>query len=91
MWQAILNSVQSNGLSLITMGGKISPYLGAVIALAIGIFLIYAMNRAKKEKFQDDKKQGGEVISDETSKSQDTAKKVGDAGDDFLDGDGKKK
>lgn len=86
MWETILQSLQTNGLSLITMGGKIHPYLGAAVALILSILLIYLAIKAKAEKWENEKKKSGEVISDGTSNSQDTSKKVGDAGDDFLDG-----
>lgn len=90
MWQTISESLSTYSVKLIAMAGSINPYVGAAVALLIGILLIYAGFKAKAEKWMGDKEKSGEQISKGTSDSQNTAKGVNDKGDDFLDKDGKK-
>lgn len=85
-FEALKNSLGENLISLITWGGSINPYLGAAIALAGTIALIYLGYKAGKQAFQKLKKRAGETISD-TGKEQDVADEVQDGVNSFLDGD----
>jgi hypothetical protein len=74
------------GSQLITLGGNISPYVGAAIALVLGALLIYLGFKVKARAWEQDKKDAGEVIGGEVGNDQNTTKPVLDQGDDFLDG-----
>ena len=83
-YEAIRNMLSENAMKLITMGGKIHPYGGAIIALLLGIGMIWLGIKVSKQMWAKRKKKAGEVIAN-TGKEQQSAKKTQDGIDDFLD------
>lgn len=82
-YSAILNSLSTNAVKLISLGGTINPYVGAVVALLITVALFWLNSKAKDQAHQSDVKQSGESISS-TGKDQATADSVLESSDDFF-------
>jgi len=85
LYEKIVETLQTNGIELITMGGSISPYLGAGVAAVLAILLVYLGFKIKKRNWKDEQRKAGEKIQTQTSKDQKTSKDVNDGIDGFLD------
>ena len=84
MYEKLLEQIQSHGMELVTMGGKVSPYVGAGIAVLLTVVLIFLGFKVKKRKWEDAKKKAGETIGDQTADDQQTTDSVHSDVDDFF-------
>jgi len=84
IYQELLNQIQENGVQLVTLGGQISPWVGAGIAALLAIVLIFLGIKVKKYKWKERKKKAGETIGEQTANDQQTTDSVQDNVDDFF-------
>ena len=80
----LLEIVQTKAADLITLGGKIHPYVGVVVAVFLGGLMIYLGFKAKAQRWEQEKKNAGEKISTEVGKDQQTTEQVLDQADKFF-------
>lgn len=86
MSDQILNSLQQYGAQIIAFFGKLHPIAGALITVVIGAMLAYFGLKVKKEKQEEQIKNSGESIADQTGRDQTTVGSVQDKLDDFFKG-----
>jgi len=86
MWQSMYNALINHGVDIITMGGKINPYIGLVISVILGIILVFVGFKFKNENWNSKVDASGSTIGTETNHNQDTTDEVLDGTDDWLDG-----
>ena len=86
MWETLFNFLQSNGMTLVTLGGKINPVLGAILASILTVVLLFLGYKAKKEMWDNAIHNSGENIGTTTGENQNTADDVLHGTDDWLDG-----
>ena len=80
----IQEQLMLHGAALITLGGKINPWVGGALALIIGGLLIYLGFKVKAGAWEQDKKDSGEQVGEQVGQDQNTTKPVLDQGDDFF-------
>lgn len=86
MWETLFNFLQSNGMALVTLGGKINPALGAIAGSILMVILLFLGYKAKKEMWDNAIHNSGENIGTTTEENQHTADDVLDGTNDWLDG-----
>lgn len=82
----ILESLEKYGAEIIAFFGKLHPIAGAVITVVVASLIAYFSVKQKKEKLEEQIKDSGESIAEQTSKDQTTVESVQDKLDDFFKG-----
>lgn len=83
-YQALLNSLEQNSVKLITLGGSVSPYVGAVITLIVVGLIVWLGIKAKSQAWGNQKNQSGNDVNNNTGQDQGTSNDVQHSSDDFF-------
>jgi len=84
VYAKIYETLQLYGAQLITLGGRIHPYVGGAVGVLLLFGLIWLGWKVKKRAWEHEKDQSGSNVGGEVGQDQNTTKPVLDQGDDFF-------
>lgn len=84
MYEDLFNTLKVYSVELVTMGGRVHPYVGAAVALLVTVGLIFLGFKAKSQKWEDVRDKAGRAVGKDTGKDQQAAGDVLKQSDDFF-------